>query len=447
MTFKETIGKLSSFAMTDSRHFRIARNMMVICFFVFVGKLAGAFKEMIIAYQFGVSDLIDQYVFVNTWVNLIPAIWVSVSTAAFVPVARKMNRGELEDFSSQVSGMIVVCCVLFTILMYLGLPVLIDSLALTFNTVDNPELLTWIRGLAPLCGGGLLVGFYSAQLLTQEHHANTLAEGIPALFIAGIVLAWPIGSVTQPLIVGSLVGLAMHVAFLYVLLRRNDLYVASRYSLASPEWVAFRRALGLLVLGKIITSFVAPIDQAIAAGIGSGSIATLNYGNRLTGLFVGLGVTAIGRAILPILSERGGQPAEIIRVAKYWSYALFSLGMVFVVVGWVFGEWIVATMFERGAFGREDTIAVVEVFRFGLLQLPFFFASIVLVQLFASFRIYWILLVTSITTIIVKAGMGIVLAEHFGVPGLALSTGCMYLVNCLVLLYGLKYCPVKVQGH
>lgn len=419
--------------------------MLIISGFIIIGKVAGALKEVSIAYKYGISETIDQYIFVGTWVNLIPAIWVSVLTAAFVPIARRMSPGELSRFSSQVTGVVILVGLFSTILLYFGLPVLIDNLPFAFSTRTDPELLLWIHWLVPLCGGGVLVGLFSAQLLVHEHHANTLAEGIPALTIAAVLLLWPIGPVTHSLVVGSLLGVTFHLLFLYYLLHVHQLSVKPTVSLESPAWIGFKKALSLLVVGKIITSFVAPIDQAVASSIGEGSISTLNYANKLTALLIGIGVTAIGRAVLPVLSESKYGVYETVRVAKIWSFVLLLLGFLFLFFGWILGEHIVRFVFERGEFGSAETERVTEVFRYALIQLPFFFASIVLVQLFASCRLYWVLLITSILTILVKTTSSVLLARQMGVAGIAFGTGIMYFVNFAFLYWSLTY--ISDQGY
>jgi len=231
----------------------------------------------------------------------------------------------------------------------------------------------------------------------------------------------------------------LHLIFLAVLLNNKGQFVTPGIIVNSPHWTIFRRAVGLLIIGKIITSFVGPIDQAIAADLGTGGIATLNYANKLISVFIGLGATAVARSILPVFSDRDAKVSEVTKLAKQWSLALILMGVVAVVCAYFLSHFLVEVVFQRGAFTAENTKEVAHVFNHGLLQLPFFFASIVLVQLFASRHLYWVLFVTSVLTIIVKSTASVVLSKSLGVAGIALGTGIMYFVNLMFLLYAMRY--------
>ena len=52
-----------------------------------------------------------------------------------------------------------------------------------------------------------------------------------------------------------------------------------------------------------------------------------------------------------------------------------------------------------------------------------------LVQLFASVGLYRAIAISSVIALAVKITVGSYLANHYGVNGIALSTGIMYLIN------------------
>jgi len=105
-------------------------------------------------------------------------------------------------------------------------------------------------------------------------------------------------------------------------------------------------------------------------------------------------------------------------------------------VAWVLTPWGVSLLFERGAFTAADTAAVAHVMRWGLLQLPFYFGVLILVQLLASQNRYGIMATIAVLNFLLKAGMNFVLAPVMGTAGIMLATSLMYALSytCYVLV-------------
>ena len=60
------------------------------------------------------------------------------------------------------------------------------------------------------------------------------------------------------------------------------------------------------------------------------------------------------------------------------------IGFGVVVATWALADWIVPVVFQRGAFTSYDTALVTQVLRFGVLQLPFVFGGLAMVQWIAA---------------------------------------------------------------
>src|SRR3546814_4085494 len=76
-----------------------------------------------------------------------------------------------------------------------------------------------------------------------------------------------------------------------------------RLSMSSHQWPDLVKAAGVMLVGQIAMSFVGPIDQYTAAGLGANANATLGYASRLLSLLLGLGAASVGRAALPVLAD------------------------------------------------------------------------------------------------------------------------------------------------
>ena len=427
--------------LSDSRHAHFIKNVVLIGLFVLAGKFAGLGREMAVAYHFGVSKLVDQYVLVGTFMQLIPAIWVGVAVAAFVPLSRKLQRSDRRYFHQEMTAWVALVAILVYLLTRTTLPSLLLFIYPATGVAETLEFERLIQWMSVLAGVGVIIGLFSTQLLAEERHANTLFEGIPALIVMLCVLFWSPEPNLNSLVFGSVAGVFVHALCLWLLLVKSGLAVVPRFSFTSSAWSVFRVALGIMVLGKIVSSFATPIEQSIAALLGEGSITTLSYANKLLSLVAGIGATAVGRAILPMLSGDETKVSSAKSFARFWSNRLFVGGVLVVILGWFLAPYAVALLFERGQFTAEDTRVVTGVFRAGLFQFPFLFAGIILVQLFVSSGAYRIILASTLLGIFVKSVSSYLFSLSLGTAGIALGTSAMYVSAFLFLTYALRWLP------
>jgi putative peptidoglycan lipid II flippase len=209
-----------------------------------------------------------------------------------------------------------------------------------------------------------------------------------------------------------------------------------RLSLHSPDWGPMWRSMRTLVVGQIALGFCLPLDQLFMAQLGEGASSTLGYANRVLALLLGMGATAAARAALPILSDilERGEVERARHTALVWSMLALALGVVFVAVSWLLAPNVIAVLFQRGAFTGADTLKVADVFRWGLLQLPFYFAMLVLSELFASARRFGLMVNIALLSCAVKVVGNFVLVRHFGIAGVQISTALMYASSFLLAI-------------
>ncbi len=111
-----------------------------------------------------------------------------------------------------------------------------------------------------------------------------------------------------------------------------------------------------------------------------------------------------------------------------------SLAGVFTLAfGWVLAPWVVHLLFERGTFTAGDTLTVARLLRFGLLQLPFYFSTLVFVSLHSSQGRYRLLLMSGVLGLSAKAVAIYYLLDTFSVGALMLSGVVVYAANTLLL--------------
>lgn len=419
-------------------HRAIFRGMIWVASFVFIGKFAGAAKEMVVAYRYGVSNEVDAYLFVFNLVSWPIGIWFSLLNYVLVPMAARIRQdalSELPRFRAELFALALLLGFNLGLLAWFGLPILLASswVGLSKPTLSiATAILPKMVGLIPL---SILVSLFSAWMLSSGRHANTLLESIPSLGILTALLILPYEG-ADPLVFGALAGYMLHLFCLGSLLGWKGDIEMPRFTSNSPHWQAFWQGFGVLLVGNTLMSFITVIDQFFAVRFGPGVIATLSYSNRVLALIIGLGATAVSRATLPVFSKIKSQEGEQLQsVAMFWVRLMFVLGLVAMAIAWFLAPWMIKVLFERGAFTSKDTAAVTEVFRYGLMQLPFYFSCLVLVSLLASRRLHKLIAIGAGINLAIKVWANYTLAPLLGINGIVSSTAIMYLGSFIMLYY------------
>lgn len=416
-------------------HRRIARGAFRVALFLVLGKVAGAAKEMAVAYRYGVSDVVDAYQFTMTMATWLPATIVGVLSVVLIPVFIRLSRGQPRGsalFVREVQGTVVLGGILLGLATWACWPLVLHTLgrALPPGVAGMTQLL--VVAFAPVTAFMLVAGVAAARLRSRERHVNSLLDSLPAVSILGWVL-WSPWRDAEPLFWGVLIGYGLQALCLAWLAARTEggFWGRPLFALKSPQWRAVFNAFGVMLVGQVAMSFVGPLDQYAAANLGANANATLGYANRLLALVLGVGAVSVGRAALPVLADvqGSGDTARARAMALKWSVLMLAAGGVAALLGWVFAPWGVRMLFERGAFSPQDTLEVAQTLRWGLPQVPFYFGVLVLVQLLASQNRYRIMSAIAVANFALKAVLNVFLAPRMGLDGVMLATCIMYALS------------------
>jgi putative peptidoglycan lipid II flippase len=424
-------------------HRRIVRGLLLGGVFILLGRFAGTAKEMMIAWRFGISGTVDAFNLASTLVGFVPGTLAAVSATVLVPllvrsrddpVARARFVRELNLFAMAVGALLIV-------LGAVALPPVVRYLAAGLSEATRNLAVEMSLYLLPLGLLTLWIAVFSARLQACERHVNTLLEALPATVLVFVLLAWP-ETVGYALALGTVLGLALHAIVLGSLASRADgatAYSASRSDGFSPYWKEVWLAVRVLLIGQFAMSFIGPLDQYAAARVGDSAIAMLGYAGRISALLLGIGALAIARATLPAFSEAVARGDLHIanRRARTWAWLMTGGGVVTMAIVWPTAPSIVSLLFQRGAFTADDTAAVAELVRWSLVQLPFYFGGMVVIQLLAARGRYDIIGVVAFPNMVIKLILNEVAVGWFGLGGVLFATGAMYMFSFFFFMMAL----------
>ncbi len=353
--------------IAGSTNRRILQAMIVVAVATALVSLASLGRELIVAATFGTGDALEAFLIAFTLptyvINVIAGSFASALVPTFILVHEREGRDEAQAlFSAGTILAVGLLCAAVAILAVFG-SFILPHLASGF---DPPKLaLTrqlFYLLLPTILLNGLVI-MWSSVLNAGERFA--LAAFSPVMVPAASIIALSAGRAwgIYALALGLITGLVLQVCILGWGLTRQGLAPRPSWSGANP---AIREVIGQYVpvaAGAAVLSSVVLVDQAVAARLGPGSVATLAYGTKIVLLIISLGAGAIGTAVLPFFSKMVAIADwdEVRRTIRTFTrltlLATIPLAAVFV----LFSEPIVRLFFQRGAFTEEDAQLVAQV--------------------------------------------------------------------------------------
>ena len=417
---------------------RIFRAALTVFFMTAVVTLGYVLRELIIAGWFGTGDDVDAFLIAF----LIPWTTLNIMSGAFsgsvIPSLIRIKEHEGEDAAQRFSAQVVALSAVVLLAGTLALATAGPWLLKLFGSGFGPEKLALTRSLfytllPVLFLGGM--GKMLAGLLNAEERfaAPAIVPVIGPLTAVAAVVAgggrWGIFA----LAFGTTCGYFLE--FLAVG------FASKQYGLrAFPRWSgmdgATRRVAGeygYLMMAILLQNAVVVTDQALAASLGSGSVAALNYGSKLIGSLMGLGVSALD-ATLPyfsILAGTGDRRSTQHTLRTYSALALAATIPVTVVLG-LFSEPIIRFVFQRGVFTAEDTWLVAGVQSYWALQLPFFALMALGFRALSALGRNSTLTRITLFIAIVNGILAYFLASYMSVAGIALATSISYATGMML---------------
>jgi len=412
-----------------------------------LGLIAGLAKEIVVAHRFGRGDEVDAFLIAF----MLPAFAInlvagSLNSSMVPAVVRVTTRDGLHHgirlFSSALSCTLVLLLAV-SALLAATFPFVLPILAANFAPEKRALTQALFYMLLPAITISGIATVWSGMLNAGQRFAAGAAAplAVPLLTIVCLVLLaerWGVAALAA----GTVTGMLGQCVVLGIALRRQELPIVPRWHGMTD---ATRQMIGQfapMVVGALLMSSAALVDQAMAAMLDPGSVAALGYGGKVVSAVTGLGAMALGTAALPHFSEmiarndHSGLRHSIVTYnrAILASSVVATAGLMF------FSEAIVRALFERGAFGADDTNVVANVQALYLLQIPFYLMGTIYVRVISALGRNGVLMWGAVISLPLNAAMNLVLMQHFGVAGIALSTSVVYLVSWLYLAWSVKRC-------
>lgn len=340
---------------------QVAKAALVITAISLFSKVLGFVREQVIAGLFGATGLADAYFSAWAIPLLLVGLFGGAISTAFLPVfLRLQSQGESAQgwsLAASVWRLSLLTLLAVTGLAYLAAPLLTRLIVPEFAPEMQALTAQMLRIMLPAV---LFLGtatLYSALLNAHQQFVwpamgpvvmNAALVGSTLLFthrfgIPG--LAW-----------STLLAVIAQQSLLWWQIRRQRMPIFRlRGGMRDARQVAALAA--PILLGTLFSQIYVFVDKGLASGLDAGSIAALNYANKLVQLPIGIFVTALSTAIYPTLAELAGRRdhSGLGRAVSAGVRTLTALVLPAAVGMAVLRYPLVRLAFERGSFDAQAT--------------------------------------------------------------------------------------------
>ncbi len=336
---------------------------------IFLSRLAGFGRDVAIAAFFGTTVAADAYAAALRIPNIIRnLLGEGTLSASFIPVySGLLGRGAGSDarrLAGSILGLLVFLAAGLSGLGILLAPWL-TRLLVPGWPAESVALTTWlVRILFPMAGFMILAAWCLGVL--NSHRRFFLSFAAPVVWnlsqIVGLLVAWKAG--WEPLVVAlawsTLIGGILQFLVQLPSARRLSGKIKLSFDTA---WEPVRRVVrnfGPVVVGQGVAQIASLVDVFLASFLVHGAVAALYYSQRLYFLPVSLFGIAVAASSLPELSREADAAAfdalrlRIRRGFRNIAFMVLPSAVAFI----LFGDWIVALLFQRGDFLAEDTAII-----------------------------------------------------------------------------------------
>jgi putative peptidoglycan lipid II flippase len=426
-------------------HGRVLASAAMLGGMVVLVKLVAFAKDWLVAQRFGASDELDAFLVALVLPSYAVVVLAQSFGMAFLPTYIRVSHRDGTPAAKHLATSALVLGAAVLIAITLALAAAAKYLLPWIGTGFDASKLALAASLFYVLTGVLLASGVSTILAAVLNANERFAvAALAPLFVPLVtVLVFWFGQDRYgiyALAAGTLCGFICETLILSVA-------ALGRGLLAWPQESGFDASLRFIgnqyvpvAIGSLLMSSSLLIDQAMAASLGSGSVSVLNYGNKIVALVLGVVAVSLSTVLFPRFSRliAEGRLSELRHTIRLFSALIVVVSVPVIVVLTILSEPLVRLVFERGAFTPETTVAVSEVQRWLLPQIPFYVLVMVGYRLLSALDGNALLLRIGALNLLMNVSGNLVFMHWFGVKGIAMSTSLVYVVATLATFGAIK---------
>jgi putative peptidoglycan lipid II flippase len=369
----------------DKKKESLTKNVGKVSTGTFLSRITGLLRDITITHFLGATWVADSFGVAFVIPNMLRGLFgEGALSAAFIPIytelKEKKTKKETIQFALNILSLVVIVLVALVLVGILLTPIIVHIIAPGFEAEARDLTISLTRILFPYL---LLIGLTSTIIaILNAHSIFFLPSFSPTLFNLGIILPVVIHSIifestleqkvyifAAGVLIGGLCQLLMNLPLLKKIGYRLKFYVNLKQKEISLVWK--RMVPGIIGLGVREVNVV--VDTLLASFLVTGSVAALQYGNRLMQLPLGVFGIAVATAALPLFSRQtASNKTDELKASVQDALNLILLIMIpITVLIIVIGKDAIALIYLHGRFDQRAlmmTYSALVFYAFGLVS-------------------------------------------------------------------------------
>ncbi|MBN4047025.1 polysaccharide biosynthesis C-terminal domain-containing protein [bacterium AH-315-P13] len=418
-------------------------NIIIVGIITVLIKGIAFFKEIVIADNFGLSELLDTFYIAILIPGFISNVFMGAYTSIFIPnyIIELKTKNNIRSFQSASFIITALITIIFVIVAILFTDIYIETFFDGHTEAYYDLVKLQFYYLVPCI---ILWGFTSLLngLLTiyKDFTYSSLGGMFIPLSIIFCLFFLKEDLGVRVLAVGTLAGSVISFVFALGFTLKKKIIRIGKPDFYSANIRQMLKQFPAKISSGLLIGINPIVDQYFAAQLVIGSIAALNYGTKIPAFMIGIGALALGNVLLPYFSNFAAENKDIVfkKLMKILKYIIIS-SVFFVIAFVILSKPIVTLIFERNAFTSADTIIVSKIQQMYLLQIPFYISSIVMVKFLTSINRNNFMVFSSFLSLVLNIVFNYILIKTMGVYGLALATSLVYFISFITLYIYIRH--------
>lgn len=426
---------------------------------ILLSRIAGLIREAVFARYLATSEAADAFRAALRMPNVLQnLLGEGTLSASFIPVyAELLEQGREEEagkVAGAIFGLLLAVAGLLALLGVLLAPLLVTVLIPGFDGVRREIAITCVRIIFPMTG--VLVLSAWALGVLNSHRRFFISYVAPVAWNSAIIFALILfgghlaqGELAVAAAIGALVGGLLQFGVQLPWILRLEKQLRIQWNLRIPGVGQVLRKAGPAMMGRGAIQLGTWVDLILAGFLAVGAVVALSYAQTIYLLPISLFGMAIAAAELPELSRQRASEEGVILARINSGLRQMSVFVIPSMVGYlVFGELLVAAIYQRGEFSEADTRLVYLVLSGYTLGLVASTASRLFNSTYFALRDTRTPAKMAILRVVLAGALGLslmfqlektdVMGHPIGVVGLSLAAGMAAWVEWFLLRRGLR---------
>lgn len=427
--------------MSKNKLAKVAGLLMVI---TIISKIIGFFRDALIAGAFGATYQTDAYLMALTIPYMFFEIFGLAITTTFIPILSesfvKNGKKDMFNLANSIMNILLIISLIASVVGWYFTPEFVRLLAPKFaeKTYTLTVYLTRLS-IVNILFLSMNSGFMAILQALDDFASSALVGivmNIPVILyiimgnkygITGLTIATIIGNGTQLLVyIPWLVKNKYKYSFKIVY---KDTRIKKMFLLIAP-----------ILIGISVDKINSIVNKIVASGLAEGTIASLDFANKLNSMIYYTFASAIVTVIYPTLSREGNSEC-FDDFKRYLSKAVISVSLLMIPssIGMIILRVpLINILFKHGAFDMR----AVEMTSVALLYLSigmiFFGIRDIYNRAFYALQDTKTPMINGIIGVVINIILNLTLAPHMGIGGLTLSTSVSAIVCSILLVKDLR---------